>query len=230
MSNDVLALADDKLMLGHTQSDWTGLGPILEEDIASSAMAQDDLSHATVLYEALGEDPDALAFGRAAADYRCCDLVTVPDELDWAMATVRRFICAHFATIVLEDLAKGEGDIPERASRLLIEQRLQTEHLDAWIRRLGRGGDDAKGRMQHAFDTLAPHAGMLFEAIDNRADRHARWCAAIASPIADAGLTMHTDLPDESVHGGRRGTHADHFVEQHAEMTQVWAEDPTAAW
>ena len=30
----LLALADDKLLIGHRNSDWTGLAPILEEDIA----------------------------------------------------------------------------------------------------------------------------------------------------------------------------------------------------
>ena len=42
----LLAVADDKLMLGHRNSDWTGLGPILEEDIAFSSLAQDDIAHA----------------------------------------------------------------------------------------------------------------------------------------------------------------------------------------
>ena len=37
LANIVLMHADDKLMLGHIQSDWTGLAPILEEDIAASA-------------------------------------------------------------------------------------------------------------------------------------------------------------------------------------------------
>ena len=97
----VLSLADDLLMLGHIQGDWTGLGPILEEDIASSSMSQDDLSHALVLYEHLGTrfelDPDVIAYERDARDYRCCDLVTIPDEFDWATAFVRRWIMSHWA-------------------------------------------------------------------------------------------------------------------------------------
>lgn len=39
-------LADDELILGHRNSEWTGLGPILEEDIAFSSMAQDKIGHA----------------------------------------------------------------------------------------------------------------------------------------------------------------------------------------
>ena len=105
----VLAHADDKLMLGHVQSDWTGLGPVLEEDIAASAMAQDDLSHALMLYEYLGakygHEADAIAFEREPMDYMCCDLVTLSDEFDWATSLVKRWLVAVFAGMGIERLA-----------------------------------------------------------------------------------------------------------------------------
>ena len=46
----LFSIADDKLVLGHRNADWTGLGPILEEDIAFSALAQDDIAHAGAIY------------------------------------------------------------------------------------------------------------------------------------------------------------------------------------
>jgi len=229
--SDLLALADDKLMLGHVQSDWTGLGPILEEDIAASAMAQDDLSHAQVLYEHLGDDPDELAFGRDVTEYRCCDLMTVPDDFDWAIATSRRFLFAHFASILLDDFAqRDDADLAARAGRLQAEQAIQTTHLNAWMVRLGTGGDSARTRMQSALDVLAPHAGMLFENIDDCETRFKRWQAAIAPALMDAGLICEVTFPDAAIEGGRRGVHAKHFVETHAEMTQVRAAEPGATW
>ena len=229
--DDVLALADDKLMLGHVQSDWTGLGPILEEDIAASAMAQDDLSHALVLYEYLGEDPDLLAFGREPAAYRCCDLVTLPDEFDWATATARRFVMAMFAQVMLEDFAEADDDdLAERAARLLKEQAIQVAHLNNWIVRLGCGGDDAAGRMQAAFDLIAPHTGMLFEALADGHARFDRWWALVNPVVQQAGIAFTVALPDAETIGGRRGEHADHFLSQHDEMTQVRAIEPDAAW
>ncbi len=229
--SDLLALADDKLMLGHVQSDWTGLGPILEEDIAASAMAQDDLSHAQVLYEHLGDDPDELAFGRDVTEYRCCDLMTVPDDFDWAIATSRRFLFAHFASILLDDFAqRDDADLAARARRLQAEQAIQTTHLNAWMVRLGTGGDSARTRMQCALDVLAPYAGMLFENIEDRQTRFERWQAAIAPALMDAGLTCKVTLPDAAIEGGRCGKHAEHFIETHAEMTQVRAAEPGATW
>ena len=32
-------IADDQLIIGHRNSEWTGFGPLLEEDIAFSSMA-----------------------------------------------------------------------------------------------------------------------------------------------------------------------------------------------
>ena len=74
-TNLILAIADDKLMLGHRNSDWTGLGPILEEDIAFSSLAQDEIAHASAFYELLetidGRNANELAFGRTPEEYRC---------------------------------------------------------------------------------------------------------------------------------------------------------------
>ncbi len=50
----LLSVADDKFILGHRNSDWTGLAPILEEDIAFSSLAQDEIAHAKALYELIG--------------------------------------------------------------------------------------------------------------------------------------------------------------------------------
>ena len=121
----ILAHADDKLMLGHVQSDWTGLGPILEEDIASSAMAQDDLSHALTLYEYLGNtyglDPDVIAFERDPADYMCCDLVTQSDEFDWANSVVKRWLMAVFTRIAIERLSNREdADLTENFKTFIL--------------------------------------------------------------------------------------------------------------
>ena len=49
----LLQIADDQLVMGHRNSEWTGLGPILEEDIAFSSVAQDQVGHALAFYEYL---------------------------------------------------------------------------------------------------------------------------------------------------------------------------------
>ena len=44
-------IADDQLILGHRNSEWTGFGPLLEEDIAFSSMAQDKVGQSLALYQ-----------------------------------------------------------------------------------------------------------------------------------------------------------------------------------
>ena len=71
----VLAFADDELVLGWRDSEWTGVAPFLEEDVAFSSIAQGEIGHARALYELVagvqGGDADALAFDRAPEEYRC---------------------------------------------------------------------------------------------------------------------------------------------------------------
>src|SRR3954468_9640965 len=46
-----LRLADDALILGHRISEWTGHGPVLEQDIAITNTALDHLGQARSLYQ-----------------------------------------------------------------------------------------------------------------------------------------------------------------------------------
>ena len=75
-------LADDELVVGHRDSEWLGLAPHIEEDVAFSSIAQDEVGHATLYYrllEELGEGrADDLAFLRPAAQRRNAVLLERP--------------------------------------------------------------------------------------------------------------------------------------------------------
>src|SRR5207247_6905394 len=72
----LLALADDELILGHRHSEWTGWAPHIEEDLAFSSIAQDEMAHARLLYALAREsgladgDESDLALGRSPGEYR----------------------------------------------------------------------------------------------------------------------------------------------------------------
>src|SRR5258705_11034168 len=74
-----LEIADDELILGWRNSEWTGIAPLLEEDVAFSSIAQNEIGHARAWYElaarGLGTTADELAFDRRPGEYRCSRLV-----------------------------------------------------------------------------------------------------------------------------------------------------------
>src|SRR5438876_10631511 len=79
VQKSLLEIADDELILGWRDSEWTGIAPFLEEDVAFSSIAQNEVGHARALYQLVarkrGSSADELAFDRAPAEYRCARLV-----------------------------------------------------------------------------------------------------------------------------------------------------------
>ncbi|MCP3905213.1 MAG: phenylacetate-CoA oxygenase subunit PaaC [Planctomycetes bacterium] len=244
----LLAIADDKLLLGHRNSDWTGLAPMLEEDIAFSSLAQDEIAHAQVLYEMAGEllgrDANALAFGRGVDEYRSSAVVEIPDQFDWAMAIVRQLFCDHFDVLRLDRLARSAwAPLAALGARLAAEERIHVAHVDDWVVRLGKGTDESKARLADALEKLAPEAVSLLEPVAGEDELVAaglypepggtsmreRWTAGLAAELNAAGLEL--SLPaDLDGPGGRRGHHTTHLPELLDEMCEVYRIEPTAAW
>ena len=244
----LLSIADDKLMLGHRASDWTGLAPILEEDIAFSAISQEEIAHASALYDVVAElnggRADAIAFGRPPEEYRCAELTVLPDDFDWAKAIVRQFFCDHFDVLRLKRLSRSScQSLASLAKRIHAEEATHVEHADTWIAHLGRGNDVSKKRMQDAIDVLTPHAAMLFEPTEDVAlleregiyppsekSLYALWKSDISRVAADAGLSLDVSPPSENEMGGRRGKHGDEFAALLDEMCEVFRVEPEASW
>ena len=85
----LLELADDELVVGWRDSEWTGIAPFLEEDVALSSIAQNEVGHARAMYELLSDDADTLAFDRSPAEYVCAPLVELRLVPDWARTIAR---------------------------------------------------------------------------------------------------------------------------------------------
>src|SRR5947209_20567414 len=91
----LLALADDELVIGHRHSEWTGWAPHIEEDLAFSSIAQDEMAHARLFYELAGEltgrAVDELALGRQPVEYRSSVLCARPNR-DWGLTLARQYV------------------------------------------------------------------------------------------------------------------------------------------
>ena len=244
----LLAAADDKFILGHRNADWTGLAPILEEDIAFSALAQDDIAHAAELYrlvaELTGDEPDRLAYGREPGEYRCATIVELDDGFDWGVAIVRQFLCSHFEKLRLGRFARSSyPPLASVAAKMVREQDLSMGHADTWVVRLARGTKESRARIERALDTLLPLTGGLFEPVEGeqaleRSGLYPRgeqemfdaWRGAIGATLEAAGLQRAIPTPDFSRPGGRRGCHHEGFAALLDQLSEVWRIEPQAKW
>ena len=136
----VLALADDEMVLGHRHSEWTGWAPYLEEDLAFSSIAQDEMAHARVLYELAGplvdRDVDALALGRSPEEYRHAVICERPNR-DWGYSLARHYLYDTADEVRLAALESSSYEELASAVRTIrLEERYHMEHAVLWFRRL----------------------------------------------------------------------------------------------
>ncbi len=236
-------LADDEVIIGHRNTEWTGHGPILEADIAFSSMAQDELGHAQVYYSLLHElgeaRPDRLAFLRPAAEFRCTQLVEYPRG-DWAFSVARQFLYDAAESIRLRALShSSHAPLAQAARKFVGEEKYHLMHGEMWVKQLGQAGDDSRGRLQAALDEAYPLALGLFETTEidpaiaaeglqlPEAELQDQWLAHVTPILAEAGLTLPEAAP---AYGGRRGRHTEHLAALLDDMQLVFRSDPEAAW
>src|SRR5262245_59957617 len=157
----LLALADDELILGWRNSEWTGIAPFLEEDVAFSSIAQNEIGHARALYELvardLGTDADALAFDRPPEEYHSSPLVELR-RLEWARTIARHWLYETADAIRLEALKQSaDPEIAGIAAKIDREEVYHRIHAGMWIDRL-LASDDARPRLDEAVVELWPYA------------------------------------------------------------------------
>ena len=174
-AQELLRLADDELILGWRNSEWTGSAPFQEEDVAFSSIAQTEIGHARAWYELaakeLGSDADSLAFDREPEDYLCSPLVELRLADDWARTIARHWLYESADAIRIGALkASDDPDVAGLAEKIDREEAYHRKHAAMWEERL-RG--DA--RFREAVDELWPFAlgvlsgeqrSLLCEAVD----------------------------------------------------------------
>ena len=134
-------IADDQLIIGHRNSEWTGFGPLLEEDIAFSSMAQDKVGQSWQFYKLLNElgesDPDTVAFMRNAGQFYNCQLVELPNgEYDFSL--IRHFLFDTAEQIRFTMLAGSSYEpIAQLAKKIKGEIKYHTMHANIWVKQLG---------------------------------------------------------------------------------------------
>jgi ring-1,2-phenylacetyl-CoA epoxidase subunit PaaC len=241
----LLSMADDEFVIGFSDSEWTGIAPMLEEDVAMSSLAQDELGHAQALYQLLaqlrddGHDADAIAYDRTPDEYRHARLLD-HGRGDWAMTIARRYLYDTADTARLEALTTSTfAPLRELVDKIRREERYHLMHATAWFERLADRDGEPRNRLLAALEELAPDAATVFTPLDGEPALvesgaiaepmvaiEARWRANITPTFVAHSLPM----PPAAELGDGRTRHGEPFRWLWNEFTMVRREDPVAAW
>lgn len=177
----LLQLADNALILGHRLSEWTGHGPVVEQDIAITNIALDHIGQARAYYQyaatLINELPvhernrlfktptltqkttpfteDDLAYLRDAWDFKNLLLVELPNG-NWADTIARSFFYDHY-TLVLHDFITRkfeDNQLKAISEKALKEVTYHHRWSGEWVIRLGDGTQESHQKMQEAINKI----------------------------------------------------------------------------
>jgi ring-1,2-phenylacetyl-CoA epoxidase subunit PaaC len=214
----LLEIADDELVLGWRDSEWTGIAPSLEEDVAFSSIAQNEIGHARALYELaardLGTTADELAFDRRPEEYRCSPFVQLRLVPEWDQTIVRHYLYETADAVRIEALKDSDDEeVAGLAAKIGREEVYHRIHAELWIDRI-LASSEAR-RAHKAAAQLYPFAlGVLEEELR----------PVFAERVRErTGWVSRSEIPS-------RGEHRPEWDELWQEMTEVRRSVPGATW
>ena len=252
-----LHLADNALVLGQRNAEWTGHGPILEEDIAMSNITLDLIGQARLLYQYAAQlqggdtTEDTLAYLRDGSAFRNYTLLELPHhgplvgyakgELDFATTIVRNFLYSALMALLWQALQKSSDTaLAAIAEKSAKEARYHLQHSRDWLVKLGDGTDESHQRVQAALDHLfaytqefwtesaTEHAAMDAGVGVDVASLRSDWDSIVDSALAEA--TLNRPAAGGYVTEGKLGIHSEHLGYLLAEMQSLARTLPQATW
>ncbi len=247
----ILQLADSALILGHRNSEWTGHGPILEQDIAISNIALDLIGQARNFYQYAaglinGPGPqtateDTLAYLRDTLDYKNCLLTEQPNG-DWAKTILRQFFFSAYQFYLYEQLQQSrDKTIAAISEKAFKEVSYHLRWSSEWVIRLGDGTEESHRRMLKAIDDLWKFTGELFIPAQYELQAAKQgicidvallapaWRKKTDEIFEEAGLPL-PDNKTAPATGGKEGRHTEHLGYILAEMQFLQRAYPNAEW
>ncbi|WP_442593594.1 1,2-phenylacetyl-CoA epoxidase subunit PaaC [Neobacillus sp. D3-1R] len=247
-------MADDDFIISYRGSEWLGLAPHIEEDVAFSSISQDTMGHAAMFYqllEGLGAgDANDLAHSRASSDRKNAILLEkvngpghylVEPRYDWAFAVVRNYFYVLAKKVKIESL-KNSSYLPLAEAAIKINLELYYHHLHwkTWFSQLIKAGGEARTRMEAAISIVAEDMDGVFHLgsyekemvgsglILSSKELKNQWFQMIQPVIEDLQLS----LPPFAMKtgNGRLGEHTKDLDDALSTLNEVYQMDPTAAW
>ncbi|HUQ65676.1 MAG TPA: 1,2-phenylacetyl-CoA epoxidase subunit PaaC [Flavitalea sp.] len=232
MTEYILHLADNSLILGHRNSEWTGHGPVLEQDIALSNISLDLIGQSRNLYQYAAEltgngaTEDSLAYLRGPEDYKNCLLVEQSNG-HWGKTVLRQFLFSAYQYPLYQYLSQQPD---EKLSAIANKSNKEvTYHLrwsSEWVLRLSLGTEESHNKMKEALHELWPFTDDMvgYEEPEVRET----WTSRVNDILIKCGLPIPTDV--KMISGGRSGQHTEQLEKLLAEMQYLQRTYPGVEW
>ncbi len=244
--NYTLRLGDSSIILAQRISEWTGIGPFLEEDLALTNISIDIFGRGKSLLEYAakvenkGRTEDSLAFfrnDRQFFNYLICE----QSNGDYAKTIVRQALVDCFDLMLYTELSKSKDEtIAGIAAKSVKEITYHKRHSFSWVERFGNGTGESLERAQNALNELWRFSGEFFEmhesdeallkdsiSVDLKL-LQPKWETEMKTLFEKSNLTIPENVFMQT--GGRKGVHTEHLAFLLAEMQALPRMYPDAKW
>ncbi|WP_223701878.1 1,2-phenylacetyl-CoA epoxidase subunit PaaC [Sutcliffiella deserti] len=248
-------LADDDFMIAFRGSEWLGLAPHIEEDVAFSSINQDTMGHATMFYQLLEDlgcgEVDALAHARKAenrVNAVLLEKVNGPGtylsepEYDWAFTVVRHYFYTQAKKIKIESLKNSSYEpLKHVAVKVNMELYYHQLHWKTWFTQLCTANTIAKNKMKAAITlvmedfngvlSLGPDAVRISEYGLIESEEFIR--QRFVSSMTDVFESVDFKFPDQmgmKNGDGRKGEHTKDLDAALLTLSEVYSSNVNATW
>ena len=243
----VLSLADDALIMSQRLSAWTGHGPALEQDIALTNIALDYLGQARNFYQyaaqcinaqpasnAEAANEDSLAYLRTEREFLNHLLVELPNG-HWGETILKLYFFAAYQQPLYAQLAQcADAQLCAIAQKSLKEVNYHLRWATDWVHRLALGTTTSQQRMVEASEALWPFTGELFEkphfdpGFVQYEQVKTSWLRTVSAAYESIGFEMPQSAAFQT--GGLRGVHTEYLGYILAEMQYLQRTYPNGTW
>lgn len=243
--NYLIKLADDSLIMGQRLSEWCGEGPYLEEDIALTNIALDELGQANNFYQYAAringtKTEDDIAFLRYEHEYVNAHWVELPNE-DYAQTILKVYVFSVYQKLMYEALStSGDEELAAIAQKSLKEVRYHYTHSKSWMNIFAQGTEESKTRLLNALENIWEYTKGLFAKVEgedelialnvavNPDELYTQFLEITKKDFADFGLEYPTQefMQPKS----RTGYHTEYFGFILCEMQYMQRAYPGCTW
>jgi ring-1,2-phenylacetyl-CoA epoxidase subunit PaaC len=246
MYDYVQNLADNTLILGQRLSEWCGVGPFLEEDLALTNTALDIIGQAKMLLELAAElknsddSADDLAFMRDQHEFKNVLLVEQPNG-DYSQTMLRQYFMDVYHYHLYQALSNSTNEqLAGIAAKSLKEVSYHVERSELWIKRMAEGTEESFNRIQVSLNKLWHYQHELFEESDELTELVKQGIAADPDELiqkwqADVNSLIEStplEIPSKGwkATGGRVGHHSEYLGLMLCEMQFLQRAYPNCEW